>query len=124
MQRGLERRRQAFPELLERRRIPGVGLLTPAASRLRAKPVDGDAAGDPAKPGARRAASRVEAPPAAKGLLERLGGEILRGGAVPGQIDEIAVHGVQLLLHDLGEGGTPRDQARSVERGRGRVHAL
>ena len=50
--------------------------------------------------------------------------EILRRGAVAGEIDEVAVDGVELLRGDVGEAGPPAEQRRGVERGRGRVHAL
>src|SRR6266536_213503 len=99
-----------------------VRLLAPPAAGLGPEPVDRDAPCDPAEPGSRRSAARVEAPPAAERLLERLRGEVLRCGAVAGQEDEIAVDRVELLGRDLGEARPGAEHARCVERGRGRVH--
>jgi len=108
--------------LLPHRLVARELLFAAAPARLGAKPVDGDAAGDAAEPRARRAPARVEAPPAAERLLERLGGKILRGRAVAGQVDEIPVDAVQLLRDDVVERG-PFAGVREPERLGGRVHA-
>src|SRR5581483_6403905 len=121
-QRCLELGRQPVAELLGQALVARIRLLAAAAARLGAEPVDGDAARDPAQPRARGTAARIEAPPGAERLLERLGGQILCGRAVARQIDEVAVHRVELLGGDLCEAGPPAGQTWHVERGRRRVH--
>jgi hypothetical protein len=59
---------------------------------------------DAAEPGARRTAPRIESAPAPERPLERLRGEILRRRAVAGEVDEVAVDGVEVLRHDVREG--------------------
>src|SRR5205814_1604031 len=56
------------------------------------------------EPRARRAAVRVELPPAAKRLLERLRRQILSGQTVAGEVDEVAVDSVEILRDDFREG--------------------
>src|SRR5215831_4742727 len=81
-------------------RVAGVALLAASAALLGAKMIQRVAACDPAEPGPRRPAARIEAPPRPKRLLERLARQVLRDGAVPGQEDEVAVHGVELALRN------------------------
>src|SRR5438477_10197272 len=123
-QRLLERAGQSVDELADELLTPAEGILPPSAARLRAEPVDRDVVRDLAQPRARRASARVEATPRAERLLECLGGEILGGRAVAGEVDEVAVDRVELLGDDLGEAGSCAEPGGSVERGRSRVHAL
>src|SRR5207244_4637190 len=99
--------RQAFGEdrLLEQRLVAVVRLLAPLPPGLGPEPVDGGGVRDAAEPGTRRAAARIEPPPGAERLLERLGREILRSRAVAREIDEVAVDGVEVLRDDVAEGG-------------------
>src|SRR5205085_6048501 len=60
---------------------------------------------DLAQPGAGAPPGRVEPGPRTKSSLERLGGQFLRGRAVAGQVDEIAVDVVQMLLGNRGKPG-------------------
>ena len=89
--------------LLEQRLVAGVRLLAPLAPGLGAEPVDGGGVCDPAKPGTRRASTRIEAAPALESPLERLGREILRRSAVTREVDEVAVDGVEMLRDDVRE---------------------
>ena len=78
---------------------------------------------DAAEPRARRAAARVEAAPAAEGPLERLGREILRRRTVAGEVDEVAVDGVEVLGDDVREGRCGHPTGRT-DGCRQRVHGL
>src|SRR5436190_2531573 len=122
-QRLLQRAGEPVAELLDERDAARICLLAPPPSCLGAEPVDRNAAGDLAQPSPRRGPAGIEAPPAAEGLLERLGGQILGSGAVAGQVDEIAVHGIELLGGDLREARAAAHERRRVERGRDRIHA-
>ena len=53
---------------------------------------------DLAEPGARTAAARVEATPLPQGLLEGLGGQVLGGAAIAGQVDEVRMDVVKMPL--------------------------
>ena len=98
-----------------RRRIP-----TPTAALLGTKVVERRRAGDLTQPGPGAAAAGVEPPPRPERLLERLAGEILRQRAIPGQEQQIAVHGVELRL---GHGRKRRPVDREArQRRRHRVH--
>src|SRR5581483_10733441 len=121
-QRIFERAGQTVDELADELLTLCVGVLTSSAAGLCAEPVDGDVVRDLAQPGARRAPARVEAAPCSERLLERLGREILGGGTVAREVDEVAVHGVELLGHDLVEARARAERRWSLE-GR-RVHAL
>ena len=85
------------------RLVGRVRLLAPAAALLRAEVVERRAAGELAEPGARRGAPRVEAPPAAKRPLERLGGEVFCEVWVSGHVEQVAVDVVEVLLGHAGE---------------------
>ena len=103
------------------RLVAAVALLAALAPGLGPEPVDGSGVGDATQPGARRAAARVEAPPAAERPLERLRREILRRRAVAGEIDEVAVDGVEILGDDVGERRSA-DATRGSDGCRQRVH--
>ena len=79
-------------------------LLAPAPALLRPEPVERSRAGDLAEPGAGAAAARVEPAPVLERLLERVGGQVLGQRAVAGQVDEIGVHVVEMLLCGRGKG--------------------
>src|SRR5581483_11049294 len=81
-----------------------VGALAAPAAFLRTKVVESRRPGDAQQPGVDGAAPRIEAPPVAERLLERLGGEVLRYRPVPRQVDEIAVNVVEMAL-DRGREG-------------------
>src|SRR5262249_48536057 len=98
-----------------------VGLLAPLAPGLGAEPVDSGGARDATEPGARRAATRVEAPPAPERPLECLRREILCCRAVACEVHEIAVDGVEMLRDDFSE-GRGADATRRPDRCRERVH--
>src|SRR5260221_12278014 len=85
----LQRPGQAVHQLRRLREVAGVRLLTAAAPRLGAEPVDGDRARNTTEPRAGRAAPRIEASPGPERLLERLRRQGLRRPAVAGQEDEV-----------------------------------
>ena len=125
MQSLLELRRQAVGEdgLLEQRLVADVALLAPLAPGLGPEPVDGGGVRDAAEPRARRAAARVEAAPAAERPLEGLRREILRRRPVAGEVDEVAVDGVEVLRDDVREGRCRHPGGRA-DSCRQRVHSL
>src|SRR5262249_19689202 len=76
---------------------------------LRTKVVDRGRARDPAQPGLRAGPAGIETTPTAACSLERVRREILGHGAVPGQVDEVTEHVVEVVFDGFGEA-------------RGRVH--
>src|SRR5919197_136058 len=124
-ERRLERRRQPFEP-----RLPGLGRarrearLPATTPLLGAEMVEGRVARDVAEPRARRRAARVEAPPRAEGLLERVAREVFGDGSVSGHEQQVAVDGVEVLFGDRGE-ARPRAGANAHPRRPGahrRVH--
>ena len=86
----------------------------PPPALLGAEPVERGRAGDVQQPGARGAAARVEARPEPQRLLEGLAREILGERAVACQVEQVAVHVVQVLLRDGCEGRPRRRAAAAV----------
>src|SRR5207248_989967 len=97
---------QALAEygVAELRVVAAVRLLAPLPPGLRPEPVDRGGVRDPAEPGARRPAARVEAAPALEGPLERLGREILRRRMDAREVDEVAVDCVEMVGDDVRKG--------------------
>src|SRR5436190_2238785 len=117
------RRERAFAERrVLRRTIARESLLAAQPAFLGTEVIERDTPRDLAEPRTRGAATRIEAPPGAERLLERLRRELLGDGAVAGEEQQVAMHRVQLRF---GDGGKRRSRRSKCRQGRrDRVHVL
>src|SRR5918994_3623103 len=116
---GREPLAEGLPDLVR----GGDPLLAAPSPVLAPEPVERGRARDLAEPRAGRGAARVETRPQTKRLLERVRGQILGERAVAGQVHEIAVHVVEVLLCGRGERGRPSGLS-SQSRDRHRLHTV